>query len=342
MAGWPAVTGPRIVIAVLSLALVTALVVSGSSSTADFSIYNTDWDGTSNLRSSATIITQDTEVYDRVEPGETIAIILSPDSPYTTEERERLRRFVTAGGTLVVAEDFGPHTNALLESLGARSRIDGQLLRDEWNHFNSPALPYATELGGNELVSGIDQLTLNYGTVVQANNATVIARSSDLAYLDSNLDSLIDERESLGSYPVVTYEELGAGRLFVVSDPSIFVNRMLEQPGNQQFVGRLVTERQTVLLDYSHVASVPPLTQAILLVRGSSRLQLVLGLAAIAAVAIFSTRRLRRERERDSPIPPTAATDEAVAAYLKKRHPTWDTARVERLLENLKDPGPPR
>lgn len=50
-------------------------------------------------------------------------MVLSPDKPYTDARTERLREFVRRGGTLVIAEDFGPNDNALLEGVGASTGL---------------------------------------------------------------------------------------------------------------------------------------------------------------------------------------------------------------------------
>lgn len=284
----------------LAVALTVALAITGlwATSTADpaLSAYNPSWDGSSTLRQevppagTSVVVGEQTATYAAVSPPETTAFVLSPDRRYTDDEAAQLRRFVRDGGTLVIAEDFGPHADPLLDRVGASTRVDGRPLRDEHSYYRSPGLAVATGVTPSPLTAGVEQLTLNRGTALEPHGARVLVESSSLAYLDDNANASLDATETVRPYPVVTAERLGDGQVVVVADPSLFINAMLERPGNRRFALALTERSETVLLDYSHAEAVPPLVRAALAVRRSPALQTVGVFAAVGLVVLLARR----------------------------------------------------
>jgi hypothetical protein len=330
---------PRSVPARLAVALALALVVTAvwsiSVSDAAFSAYNPGWDGTSELRAEArdgagpSPVVARTAAYDRVSPDGTIAVVSSPDEPYTDAEAARLRRFVRRGGTLVVAEDFGSHSNALLRRIGASTRIDGRLVRDERHYARSPNFTVATDVTESTVTDGVDQLTLNHGTVLRPNGARVLVETSSFAYVDANENASLDATESMQQYPVVTVERLGDGRAIVVGDPSLFINAMLDAPDNRRFVRALFAAQTTVLLDYSHSDGLPPLAEARLALQRSAVLQSLVGFVLLGLVLLVSVR-LPGSHSRRSSADVRPLTHEQFWRGLGRHSPDWDAARLSR------------
>lgn len=345
---------PQLLVFSLTVLVALSVLVAASTTTSAFGLYNAAWDGASDLRETADSVGTDADVvlntttYETTTPNQTVAIVLSPDERYTPQQQARLTAFVKAGGTLLVAEDFGPQGNALLRGLGIESRFDGHLLRDERHHYRSPALPIATNVTTTPLTEDVDHLTLNYGTAIRndtTGNATVLVRSSEFAYLDRNRNEMLDANETLRERPVVVRESLGNGTVIVASDPSMFINVMLERPGNQAFVRNLLANHERVLLDYSHHSAQPPLRVALLLLRKSPLLQIILGLTGLGLVLglarIESPHWTRIEQvigrqRRDSRQPVNRA---ALRAYLIEHHPEWDSDRIDRVMTGVLTQG---
>lgn len=354
---------PWLVLGVFALVVLLALVVTASTSAVAFGAYNVNWDGTSELRSDAETVGDiqvllDAEEYDETEPDSTVAIVLRPAESYDQADRERLARFVENGGTVIVAENFGPHGDDLLAATGAEARFDGDLLRDEEHHFRSPAMPLATNVtrdspATNEtqaeyrwVTRDVDQLTLNYGTAIEPNGAQTLVRTSPLAYLDPNTDSEFDpDDDDLRSYPVVTAEAVGDGTVVAVGDPSVFINAMIDEPDNRQFVRNIVGSERTAVLDVSHAGSLPPLTLALLIVRGSSLLSAGIGLLVVGIVSLVARYPHQLEtigrrfitgetvdsldqRDRDG-------SDEKLVAKILSQNPEWDEERVRRVIRTV-------
>ena len=291
---------PRVALVAFVLVVGGTLAIGGATSGVAFDAFNPDWDGTSELQSaveadgSDPVIVQNTTRYEG-HGGNATAFVLAPVEPYTDADIERLRAFLDRGGTLVVADRDGPHGAALLDGLGANARPAGSLLRDERHYHRDPALPIATDVGNHTFVAGVDTLTLNYGTAIEPDGATVLVSSSSFAYLDLDGSGSLSDNETLASYPVATVEPIGNGSVVAVGDPSIFINVMQERGGNRAFISALVAETDTALIDISRSGSPPPLIALLLTIRESVFLQAVLGLGGLAVLRVGSLK-LRKRR----------------------------------------------
>lgn len=331
--------------------IVTGLVAASTSSTA-FGAYNPAWDGAAELREEAEAVdsemtmARNTTAYAEADANGTIAVVLAPDRSYDERDVSRIRSFLDDGGTLVVAEDYRRPGNALLADIDTESRIDGAPLRDEREYYRAPALPVATNVTESNATAGVDQLTLNHGSVVRTNasdeNVTVLVRSSEFAYRDVNGNEELDDSESMERYPVVVRERVGDGTVYVVSDPSVFINAMLDRPDNRQFARNLFGAHERVLLDLSHQSNQPPLAMGLLVLRDTPVLQALLGLLGVVAVLGFPNLRdgLSRWRERRGrdPFDDAGHVDpEVLTAYLERTHPDWDERRVRRVMTGIFD-----
>ncbi len=340
--GWDV---PRALLVGLAAATLVALVVAASTSAAAFGAYNPAWDGAADLQGVArdvgveSTVVRDVAAYDEADAGGTVAVVLAPAEPYDAAEARALRRFVERGGTLVVADDFGPHANPLLDRLGADARIDGTPLRDEREHHRSPALPVATNVSAHPLTAGVDEVTLNHPSAVAPNGATVLVATSGYAYADADRDGALDDAERLDTYPVVTAESVGDGTLVVAGDPSLFINVMLERPGNRAFVGNLFAGADRVLLDYSHAGGFPPLSLAVLVLRESAWLQALAGALGLGALAAWRRGDLARLPLGRSTVAaerrPPGATEAELLEHLRRTHPDWDDERARRVVGGL-------
>jgi hypothetical protein len=273
----------------------------------------------------------------------TVAFVLAPDARYDGEDRERLRAFVEDGGTLVVADAFGPHGNALLEDVGASARFHGDPLRDEHTYYRTPAFPIATDVDDHPYVARSEEITLNHGTAVVPGDAAILARSSESAYLDHNRNRELDGDERLAAYPVVTTEEIGDGEVVAVSDPSVFINVMLDRPGNRAFANGLFTLHERVLFDTSHSADLPPAAIVTLALRESAILQslligsLVLG---IAAMSRWSTvERFADQFRRGESADQSGLSETEMHHHIADRYPELEDSQRDRVVSTFNSRG---
>lgn len=336
---------PQLVLVALMVVTVVGLVLAASSSSAAFGSYNDAWDGASELREQAQAAGADSEIvrntsrYASGASNGTLAVVLAPESDYGPRETDRLRSFVRNGGSLLVAEDFGSHANDLLDRVGAQARVTGQPLRDERYNYRSPALPIARNVSNATVMEGVDGLTLNHGSPVSPNRATVLASTSGVAYVDANRNGDLDDRDRVGTFPVATAESVGEGRVIVVGDPSLFINTMLDRSGNRAFVRSVFGAHEHVLLDYSHAGRLPPLSVALLVVRDAPLLQILLGAVGIGIIGLWTRRpaflrRLTKRLTADDPAAREPGSAE-LSAFVRERHPEWDDERTERVIRGI-------
>lgn len=341
---------PAAFLGVFALVTVGALVAATSLSGAAFSTYNTAWDGTSELRSLAqesganVDVVRDVSDYRTTDPNGTVVFVIAPESTYTDEEAATIRSFVEAGGTVVVAGSFGPDANGLLADLAVASTLDGALVRDERHYDAGPSLPRATNVSDHPYTREVDALTLNHGTVIRmdGSNATALVNTSGFAYLDANGNDQLDDSETLETYTVVSRERVGRGHVVVASDPSIFINAMLDREGNRQFARNLVDEHDRVAIDVSHASGLPPTAWAVLTVRDSTVLQLLGGIGLVAFVAgrhrlADRGRAVLDQVTSPTPDPPSVGREELIES-LARRYPHWDDERLRRVAQTLIHP----
>ncbi|MFB6196989.1 MAG: DUF4350 domain-containing protein, partial [Halobacteriaceae archaeon] len=124
--------------------------------------------------------------------------MLSPDRGYSENASKRVAKFVQRGGTLVIAEDYGGHSNALLSEIGASVRFDGRPLLDDKNFYRSPWLPIAPNVANSSYTRNIQELTLNYPTVLaNVTDARTIVNSSEFSYIDEDGDGIAEVEADL-------------------------------------------------------------------------------------------------------------------------------------------------
>ncbi|QCJ45999.1 DUF4350 domain-containing protein [Haloprofundus sp. MHR1] len=345
---------PELLTIVLALCLAVSAIFAASTSAAAFGIYNGAWDGTTQLQTLAddtdteSAVILNTTAYDSASTN-TTAFIISPERNYSAQQTARVQAFVESGGTLVVAEDYGAHSNPLLEDLGVSARIDGRPLRDEEAYYRSPAMPLATNISDTNLTRDVEQLSLNHGTVLSANNSTVLARSSEFSYLDTTPNGELDDNETLRERPVMVSERVGDGRVIVVSDPSVFINSMVDRPGNEQLSRNLLTQTDAVLFDFSNAGQQPPLAVALLTLRQSAFLQAIVGVGLIGLIGLWAynpsvetslSQRLQRDKTAH-PQTESSTKDNlesrtvALESYLLAQHPEWERERVRRIIKGV-------
>lgn len=353
VAGWVRPAGrvdwPRVLLVALAVAVVLGVGTAAAVSFEPFSPYNPTWEGTGDFTDEVVRGGDHAgEVmwspgYDGLAGEGTVAFVVAPTEAYAPAEAAAIAAYLDRGGTLVVLDGFGGHGDALLADVGATARFDGRVLRDDRHHAAGPVMPVADAVTPHALTVGVERLTLNHGTAIDPGGATVLVATSEFAYLGPALDD-VDE-DDLTSYPVATVEAVGEGTVVAVGDPSITIDAMLGEPDNRAFLTRLAADADRVVYDVSNAAPVPPVRLGLLWLRASTAAQALVGLLAVAAVALarrgvggpLGRLRARLRGARPAEAPGLAPAD--AAAYLRRRHPDWDAARIERVMAGLK--GPP-
>lgn len=345
---------PRLLLIALVVVIGLTLIASGITSSSAFDPYNMGWDGTSELRSTAdeaeldVTIGRETMAYDSVSPHQTVAFVLAPDEQYDEEEVARISEFLENGGRVVIGTERKSKTNRLLRQLGVSARVGTHTLRDEKEYYKSPELPLAEPAEGHAFTEDVDIISMNIGTTVTPNDATVIARSSEFAYIDSNENGELETNERVERVPVAVVESVGDGEVIVTGDSSIFINSMIDRTGNRRFTQNLMSERNMMLLDVSHAAMIPPLVKGWLIIKDSSILQAILLSVGVVLISVWSERSrigqlltatnmgFGTKSANEAEEPPETLETQAYVEYLESTHPDWDSERIERVVKETK------
>lgn len=333
---------PTLLLLGLTVAVAATLGVGTSTSAASFNAYNPGWDGTSELRATVEesetdlTIAQTVNAYSQGSPERTVSVVLSPADSY--DNPSTVRQFVQSGGTLVIAEDYGPGGNELLEAVGAEARINDTQLRDERNAGPSPAFPVATPATNHTYTRNVNSVLLNRGGTVEPANATVLLHSSQFSYLDQNENGRLDTDETLARHPVMTVEQVGDGEVVTISDPSIFVNAMLTGRNNRELLENIAGTHERMLFDVSQTSGLPVLVQLQLLLQQSGAVLVAAGTVSVFVLfGLLKTNAaiewVGRQRSRDVDRP--SLTTEEITAGIRERHPEWDDHRVQRVTDSL-------
>lgn len=237
----------------LSVIVILVATVQLSSPGEDFRRDNLSWNGISDV-AFATGATPLASLADLPPIPVGTALLLIPYAPLSLPRLEELRDYVSEGGTLVLADDFG-HGNQVLSFLGLTARFSGSMLLDPVFHHESQKFPWIPRIAAARLMMDIESLVLNHATTL-ANVAPeeTLASSSSLSFLDLNGNESLDDDEPMGPLPVISRHDYGDGNVILISDPSVFINGMQPLANNSQLVSNITAIAPSRLfIDQSHL-----------------------------------------------------------------------------------------
>lgn len=242
-----------LVILSIVLVLILAIVVWFFPSNEDFRAENPFWNGISDISSRyPTSFLQSLDDLPPLPQGSTL--ILVPYLEFTPAELRQLNTFVTNGGTMVLADDYG-HGNQVLEHLGLKARFSGQILLDPLSNYGNKWFPRISHIVSSPVTSNIKSLILNHATsLTDIETSDVLALSSSFSFLDLNGNQAWDEDEPTGPLPVISQHNLGSGKIILIADPSILINSMETTESNHTFIQNITAiTTAELLIDQSHL-----------------------------------------------------------------------------------------
>jgi hypothetical protein len=217
----------------------------------DLFVENPFWNGLSKLYSRLNIVrlvsleSLNTEVD---EPKSSSLLLIGPSKLFSEREKADILVFISNGGTLVLADDFGTG-NELLRGLNIPIQFDMLLLQDRLVNERNSLMP-KIRVTGSGWFEGVEHLVFNYpSTLSVTGTSKILAWSSTFSY---RAWEPVDPSDSLraGPFPVIAEFKLGNGRLIAVSDSSLFINSMIDRGGNWEFLENLATGK--VYIDEGH------------------------------------------------------------------------------------------
>ena len=346
------------------LLFILALAVPVALNSSDFSIYNAGWNGCSTIaiKTYKTGKLQPTFSYEEneltltqrsfadyaLDAQNAAILIIGPRTTFSPREGAYIQHFLENGGMLFLADDFGTG-NDLLERINASSRFSGHLMLDLSFEKNASFVTVFDFLNrSHPLTMNVSTMLLNYPTsLIAGRNTTVFAVSTEISWLDKNLDGKEDTDESSGPFPVLAIELYGKGEIVLFSGPSLLINSMQDQLGNKVFRENLFQYlyqgRDTVIIDESHRDVAMPLRLSYVVPSTISfELKVSIVLLVLCAYIVAFTRipryvveKLVRLFARSKEVPGEPSFDTMVDEVMEK-HPSWRRKRLEDIVVRLR------
>jgi hypothetical protein len=238
-----------------AVAVIAAIAISVhcSTTTLEFSRYNIEWNGTSafadQASTSGAVFVSDWSGLGG--DGDAILLVIAPSGDFLPGELSSLRQFLARGNAvLVAAEDDA--ARPLLEGIGAGMAVTAANLSSADVEYDHPRMVIG-------YVQRDDPLTANTSTLLfneagEISGGTPLVSTSLLSWVDTNGNQRPDTGETITRYPALSRSEAGGGIVYLLSDPSVFINAMTDRASvrdNRQFIANILGSG-TVYLDESH------------------------------------------------------------------------------------------
>ncbi len=235
----------------IALVIILVAVVWFFPPNGDFRAGNPFWNGIKDVSSVIPALPLES-LSDLPIPPDGSTLIIIPYSEFTLAEIGELDRFVTQGGSLVLADDYG-YGNQILEYLGLEARFSGQALLDPLFNYKNKWFPRISDLAPSSITNNIKSLILNHATcLVDVESNDALALSSSMSFLDLDGNQVWDEGEPTGPLPVLSCHSFGSGQIILIADPSLFINSMEKIEGNHDLVQNIAATSR-LFIDQSHL-----------------------------------------------------------------------------------------
>jgi hypothetical protein len=350
-----------------AIIIVVALVVSVpvfNSTTEDFSTYNAQWNGCSRIK-DLSASPQDRPVSSAFSleglgaENRGVLVMLNPSDNVnmTQSDIANVKAFVQNGGSLLLAADFG-NANPVLDGLGLGDtvRFNQSLLVDAMSNWGGSAFPEISFFSPSNVTTDVQHVYFDYGTVLDINgtsypsNIAVLARSGPSSYLIATPADIGTPQNgssaTTGEKPVLAYLGYGNGKIMLLSDPSVFVNGMLDKGDNAKLYENIIanlTNGDTtapIIFDESHYVQQPLWSAGYgdIMSSDATKFIFVLGATGLFVLGVVASRR-RQKTEQQRPDVVEVPLDEAtIMGLIAERHPRWSRLRLRELFNNLRLP----
>jgi hypothetical protein len=207
-------------------------------------------------------------------------LIIVPYLDFTQEELGQIKRFVSEGGRLILADEY----------LELEVRFSGDSLLDPLSNYKNPLLPRIIHLKSDPLTINLESLVLNHATcLINTAGTGIIALSSSFSFLDENDNGKYEDDELSGPLPVIYRETSGDGQVVLIADPSLFINSMNPIDENEGFIGNIADSTTSLYLDQSHLPPSDLHQTKAMLERGRAYLTNPVATAGLVALAVVIT-----------------------------------------------------
>lgn len=253
-----------ILIVIIILVIVALLAGRFYFSQQDMGLSNPYWNGMSQVSGDIRPLYNVSALSD--SGNGTTLLVLSPQDNFTAAESQIVRSFLERGGLVVVMDDYGA-ANSLLQNIDSPITLDQVPLCQDVDYYLRPSFPIIKDIMPSLLTENVSSIVFDHPVPLNiTGNATVIASTSWLGWLDLNDNGLLDKDEPSGAYPVAAQANYGKGELIVIGDPDVLINSMQDKGDNRVLVSNILSTG-IVYVDASHGQSVPPLASVLFTIK---------------------------------------------------------------------------
>jgi hypothetical protein len=210
----------RVAAALACVALASGAVAAQPAESDHYDPYSDAWYGLATFKGLVEGNGFSVDIRGQLEWGElTASDVLFIFYPLNKVDPSKLSSFIQAGGHVVVADDFGDSKDAL----AALGLLRAEVITPRAARYQDGRAwaPIALPKSNHPIARDIDEVVTNHPAALkQIEGATNVIGFEDGA--------------------VVVAGERGTGRVVAVSDPSIFINRMQQFPGNVQLATNIL------------------------------------------------------------------------------------------------------
>lgn len=275
-----------IVIFLLLLSIISAD-IHFSSSDQEYSMYNSNWNGTSlfindALDSGAELIRNYEELS---EIKNSTLIIIEPDWNFTPDELRKIRDYELSGNKIFISDETGS-SEILLRLFGTDLSVIKANLSSVDFEYGNPRFLVCYTSGNDSLLPGINSIALNKPSVAAGGN--ILASSSFISWIDVNGNERVDERESLGKRPVL----VKSGEVYLLSDSGIFQNSLYSDKNlrdNLRLMENLLKSSDRIFIEARHskVASEDGLLVIMNAIRQSEMIKAITIIIIVSLLLLF-------------------------------------------------------
>jgi len=157
-------------------------------------------------------------------------IISGPLDAFTADEITAVTDFVRDGGRLCVMLGIAWPMAELLRGIGVS--ISNGVIQERENIIDDNPLDFwVTQMEPNTITDELEQFAVfgSWALLPQDDGATIVARTSRLAWIDLDGNGRLDAADAAGPFAVLVVGELGKGRFAVFGDDALFQNRILQE-----------------------------------------------------------------------------------------------------------------
>jgi len=227
----------------------------------DYHPLNQDWNGCSDLANSAQNVTMLFSYEQPLPHGKSLLAIIGPSVEFSTQESSKIHEFLSDGGIVLLADDFGTG-NTLLQGLNISARFSGKGLSDLYYYEKQPSFPLIYNFAPSQVTANVTSLILNRPSYIELQNnsanLTQLGFSSLFSFIDLHGDNKPSPNETLDSYLIMASVFVGGGELILISDPSMFNNQMITLHDNRRlFMNILEMGDGSLMFDLAHLQKAP-------------------------------------------------------------------------------------